>query len=80
MPVKRVVRISEVPIPVVIPRLANHYVIISCGASRTVKTVNPRRITVVYDNLVLVITLTILIIVVAAFAFIDGNVLILRRG
>jgi hypothetical protein len=74
VPVERVVRISEVPIPVMIPRLANHYVIISCGAGRTVKTVNPRRITVVNDNLVIVI---ILISVVTGLLLINGNVLIL---
>jgi len=39
-PIGAVIRISEAPVPVVVPRVGNHYVVVSSATVGTVKTVD----------------------------------------
>ena len=62
-PIGAVIRVSETPIPIVVPRVGNHYVVVSSATIRTVKTVDTSGITVINHYYVGVVVISVGIVV-----------------
>ena len=62
-PIGAVIRESETPVPIVVPRVGNHYVVVSSATIRTVKTVDTSGITVINHYYVGVVVISVGIVV-----------------
>ncbi len=72
-PVWRVVMIAEAPVPIVIPRLVDIYIIIAVAIRWTVETVDTRGVAIIHDVLLGIIHLIVFLEILVAILLLYGR-------